>query len=80
MLKRIVDITTYLLEEAAMPFAQISILVGRSKEMKTDLIREVTKAIGRALNAPEESVRVVIYEVPKSDWGIGGNTVESLGS
>jgi len=79
MLKHIVDITTYLLEEAAMPFAQISILEGRSKEMKTDLIREVTKAIGKALNAPEESVRVVIYEVPKSDWGIGGNTVESLG-
>ena len=47
--------------------------------MKTDLIREVTEAIGRALSAPEESVRVVIYEVPKSDWGIGGNTVESLG-
>ena len=76
---RVVDITTYFLEEVAMPFAQISILEGRSKEMKTDLIREVTKAIGRALNAPEESVRVVIYEVPKSDWGIGGNTVESLG-
>ncbi len=62
-----------------MPLAQISILEGRSKEMKTDLIREVTKAIGRSLNAPEESVRVVIYEVPKSDWGIGGDTAESLG-
>ncbi len=62
-----------------MPLAQISILKGRSKEMKTDLIREVTEAIRKSLNAPKESVRVIIYEVPKSDWGIAGDTAESLG-
>ena len=62
-----------------MPLAQISILEGRSKEMKTDLIREVTEAIRKSLNAPNESVRVIIYEVPKSNWGIAGVTTESLG-
>jgi 4-oxalocrotonate tautomerase len=62
-----------------MPFAQISILEGRSDELKAELIREVTDAIHRSIGAPKESVRVAIYEVKKSDWGIGGETAASLG-
>jgi 4-oxalocrotonate tautomerase len=62
-----------------MPFAQISILEGRSDELKAELIREVTDAIHRSIGAPKESVRVAIYEVKKSAWGIGGETAASLG-
>ena len=62
-----------------MPFAQISILEGRSEEQKADLIRKVTDAIHESLGAPKERVRVAIYEVAKTDWGIGGETVKSLG-
>jgi 4-oxalocrotonate tautomerase len=62
-----------------MPFAQISILEGRSDELKAELIREVTDAIHRSIGAPKESVRVAIYEVKKSEWGIGGETAASLG-
>jgi len=62
-----------------MPLAQISIIKGRSKEQKADLIKKVTEAIHESLDAPMERVRVVVYEVEKSDWGIGGDTMESLG-
>lgn len=62
-----------------MPLAQITIMEGRSKEKKANLIKEVTAAISRTLEAPAERVRVVIYEVPSAHWGIGGETAESMG-
>ena len=62
-----------------MPLAQISIIEGRDKEQKAELIRQVTEAIQNAIGAPRENIRVVIYEVASSEWGIGGETAESLG-
>ena len=62
-----------------MPLAQITMMEGRTKEQKAELIKEITECIERVLNAPRKSVRVAIYEVGKSDWGIGGQTAESLG-
>ena len=62
-----------------MPLAQITMMEGRTKEQKAELIKEVTDCIHRVLNAPKDTVRVAIYEVGKSDWGIGGRTAESLG-
>ncbi len=62
-----------------MPLAQITIIEGRSKEMKADLIKKVTEAMQESLGVPKERIRVAIYEVKKTEWGIGGETVESLG-
>lgn len=62
-----------------MPLAQITIMEGRDSQMKASLIREVTEAISKSISAPKERIRVVIYEVPKSNWGIAGDTAESLG-
>ena len=62
-----------------MPFAQITMMEGRSKEQKAALIKEVTDAIHKSIGSPRENVRVAIYEVQKSEWGIGGVTAEDLG-
>jgi len=62
-----------------MPIAQINILEGRTDEQKEALIREVSEAIVRSLDAPLESVRVIINEMPKQHFGIGGRSVEKLG-
>lgn len=62
-----------------MPLAQISILEGRDEEQKKTLISEVTRAICDSLDAPQQSVRVVLTEVPSSHWGIGGKTAKELG-
>src|SRR5260370_389777 len=40
---------------------------------------EVTGAISGALDAPPESVRVLIQEMPKAHFGIGGRSAEKLG-
>jgi 4-oxalocrotonate tautomerase len=39
----------------------------------------VTAALVEAVGAPIETVRVLITEVPKSQWGIGGKTAKDLG-
>ncbi|ADP99802.1 MULTISPECIES: 4-oxalocrotonate tautomerase [Marinobacter] len=62
-----------------MPVAQINILEGRSDEQKEMLIREVTDAISRSLGAPVESVRIIITEMPKQHFGIGGQSAKKLG-
>lgn len=62
-----------------MPVAQINILEGRSDEQKETLIREVTDAISRSLGAPPESVRIIISEMPKQHFGIGGQSVSKRG-
>jgi 4-oxalocrotonate tautomerase len=59
-----------------MPLVQIHILEGRTPELKKKLITEVTNAVINSLDAPRENVRVVIYEVPKSHWSVGGVTME----
>lgn len=62
-----------------MPIAQIQILEGRTAEQIETMIADVTQAIARNMNAPVESVRVLVAEVPKTHWGIGGKTAKQLG-
>lgn len=62
-----------------MPIAHLYILEGRDDEKKERLIAEVTDAIHRAVDAPVESVRVVIIEMPKAHFGIGGQSAKKRG-
>ena len=62
-----------------MPFAQIHIMEGRTDEQKRAVIEKVTAALVEAVGAPIETVRVLITEVPKTQWGIGGKSAKDLG-
>jgi 4-oxalocrotonate tautomerase len=62
-----------------MPFAQIYILEGRTEDQKRAVIEQVTDALCSALDAKRETVRVMILDVPKGQWGIGGKTAKDLG-
>lgn len=62
-----------------MPIAQIQILEGRSTDQVRTLVRSVTVAIVESLGVKAESVRVVVTEVSKDRWGIGGSTARELG-
>ncbi|MDM5196703.1 2-hydroxymuconate tautomerase [Fictibacillus enclensis] len=55
-----------------MPFIRIDLLEGRSEELKRKLITEVTDAAEKVLSAPRENIRVVLTEVPKQYWAVGG--------
>lgn len=62
-----------------MPIITVQMMEGRSPEQKAALIAELTDATHRAVGAPVESVRVVLQEIPKTDFGIGGKTAKALG-
>jgi len=55
-----------------MPLAQLYIGKGRSYDQKKLLIEKVTQAIVDALGSQKDNVWVVLNEVPRSEWGIGG--------
>ena len=62
-----------------MPIMQIHMIEGRTDEQKEAVIREVTEAMVRAVGTPKESVRVLINEMPKQHFGIGGESAKAKG-
>lgn len=52
---------------------------GRTTEQKRAVIEKVTDALCEAVGAPKQNVRVLIVDVPKDSWGIGGISAQDLG-
>jgi 4-oxalocrotonate tautomerase len=61
-----------------MPIVNVNIMEGRSEEKIKVLIENVTLAVSESLDVPSERVRVLVTEVPKTHWGIGGTTAEEI--
>ena len=57
-----------------MPIVDVTLLSGRTEEKKRTLIRELTDAVVRSLDAPPQSVRVVLREVDPGHFAVGGVT------
>ncbi|MGL1835103.1 2-hydroxymuconate tautomerase [Rhodocyclaceae bacterium SMB388] len=62
-----------------MPIANIQIIEGRTDEQKAKLIERVTDAICQSLGSKPEAVRIIIQDIPRTHWGIGGQTARELG-
>lgn len=58
-----------------MPIIQISVVEGRSAEKIRALIREVTKVTSITLDAPIDSIKVIVTEVAPTHWGSGDQTI-----
>jgi 4-oxalocrotonate tautomerase len=54
-----------------MPIVDVKIWKGLSDDAAEKIISGITKVFAD-LGIPEQAVEVVIHEVPKSHWGIGG--------
>lgn len=55
-----------------MPMVTIAMYDGRSLEQKRELVKGVTDVVARVTGNPPESVHVVIEEVKRENWAIGG--------
>ncbi len=55
-----------------MPLVKIYLWKGRDKEKKKELIKKVTSAVVDVIDCSSEAVQVIINEVDKDNWGIGG--------
>jgi len=54
-----------------MPIVHVNVWEGFGKEKAKTLIQKITKAFVD-LGVPAQAVEVIVHEIPKSHWGIGG--------
>ncbi|OCS90635.1 4-oxalocrotonate tautomerase [Caryophanon latum] len=59
-----------------MPFIHVTLIEGRTPEKKEQLIAALTQTVHEVIDAPIESVRVCLQEVPAAHWGIAGQSVK----
>ena len=55
-----------------MPYVNIQITQGASREQKAALVRDVTDSLVRVLGKKPEHTHVVIQEIREEDWGYAG--------
>jgi len=61
------------------PIIQVNMLEGRTTEQKRKLVSGITTAVVDALGVAPEQVRVMIHELGKDDFAIGGKTAAERG-
>jgi 4-oxalocrotonate tautomerase len=55
-----------------MPLIHISLLEGRTAEMKHKVISEVAHACAQALEIPVDRIHVALHEISADNYGVGG--------
>jgi 4-oxalocrotonate tautomerase family enzyme len=65
--------STYFLPlKIIMPYVNIQITPGATREQKSQLVQEVTNSLVRILGKKPEHTHIVIQEIPEADWGFAG--------
>jgi 4-oxalocrotonate tautomerase len=58
-----------------MPIIQVSMFEGRTVDQKRKLVAEMTDAVVKSLGVTPEDVRIILQEMAKHDYAIGGKLV-----
>lgn len=61
-----------------MPFVNVKLTTGATREQKEQLIEGITELLVRILDKNPASTHVVIDEIAPDHWGIRGRTVAEL--
>ncbi len=55
-----------------MPYVNIQITKGATREQKSQLVQEVTDSLVRVLGKKPEHTHIVIQEIDEENWGFSG--------
>ena len=55
-----------------MPLVTVDLWEGRRVEEKKRLVEGITSLFVEVTGCPKEAVEIIIRDVPKHNWGIGG--------
>ncbi|MBK5225382.1 MAG: 4-oxalocrotonate tautomerase family protein [Thermoleophilia bacterium] len=55
-----------------MPFVEVKLYEGRSREQKEALVDKITEAFVEIAGTPKEHVWIVFRDVPKEQWAMNG--------
>ncbi|WP_088125917.1 2-hydroxymuconate tautomerase [Bacillus sp. S1-R2T1-FB] len=58
-----------------MPYVTVKMLEGRTEEQKKALAEKVTAAVCETTGAPEEDIVVIIEEMSKNLYAVGGESL-----
>lgn len=63
-----------------MPVLQVTLFEGRTEAQKASLMKALTDAVVQSLGSPAGNVRIMITEMPKENYGVGGISVKAMES
>ncbi|AOI95957.1 MULTISPECIES: tautomerase family protein [Burkholderia] len=63
----------------SLPVIVAILIAGRTDAQKRALIAALSDAAANVLDAPLQATRVMIKDIPNTDFGIGGQTARALG-
>jgi 4-oxalocrotonate tautomerase len=55
-----------------MPYVNVQITKGATREQKATIVREITETLVRTLGKKPEHIHIVIQNVELEDWGFDG--------
>ena len=55
-----------------MPYVNIQITKGATREQKAQLVKDITHSLVRVLGKRPEHTHIVIQEINEEDWGFSG--------
>ncbi|MGL5818739.1 MAG: 2-hydroxymuconate tautomerase [Phycicoccus sp.] len=61
-----------------MPIVTIALMKGRPPEAIEAMTRAVSRAIADALDAPIETVRVMVHEMDEHQYAVGGRPISEV--
>ncbi|WP_376776803.1 tautomerase family protein [Sporosarcina sp. NCCP-2331] len=68
----------FIKKRCSMPIIQVQVLEGRNVDQIKGLIVDITEAAVNNLDVRHEQVRVVVTEIPDTNWGAGGSTMKEI--
>ena len=61
-----------------MPIVRVELWEGRTEEQKEKLIGEISQCVADTLEVSIEHVEVLIFDIPKTNWGIKGKPAAKM--
>jgi 4-oxalocrotonate tautomerase len=58
-----------------MPYVNLQITKGATREQKAEIVREFTDTLVRVLGKNPQNTHIVIQEIEREDWGHAGELV-----
>lgn len=55
-----------------MPYVNVQITRGATREQKAELVKDITNSLIRILHKKPEHTHIVIQEIDEEDWGFEG--------
>lgn len=59
-----------------MPYINVQITAGASREQKSQLVSDMTNSLVRVLGKKPEHIHIVICEIEEENWGYAGQLTD----